>query len=80
MQALEFEKSTIITRLDALRAGKAKKVTAKEREDVEREWKTLTSMAKKREGIAREMWKFIEDQLPDKEMREQLREAFDLDG
>lgn len=80
MQALESEKATIITRLDALRAGKAKKVTAKEREDVEREWKTLTSVAKKREGIAREMWKFIEDQLPDKEMREQLREAFDLDG
>ncbi|KAF2851170.1 homologous-pairing protein-like protein 2 [Plenodomus tracheiphilus IPT5] len=80
INALETERADITARLDALKAGKAKKVTAKEREDVEREWKKYTGLAKKREVIAREMWKFIEDQLPDKEKKEELREAFDLDG
>ncbi|KAH9879980.1 hypothetical protein J1614_002005 [Plenodomus biglobosus] len=80
VHALETEKAEITARLEALKAGKAKKVTAKEREDVEREWKKYTGLARKREGIARDMWKFIEDQLPDREGREALREAFDLDG
>jgi len=80
VHALESEKVAITMRLDALRAGKARKVTAKEREDVEREWRMYTSAAKKRAGIVKEMWMFIEDQLPDKEMKEELREAFDLDG
>ncbi|KAI8939554.1 hypothetical protein NX059_003321 [Plenodomus lindquistii] len=80
VHALETEQAEITARLDSLKVGKAKKVTAKEREDVEKEWKKYTVLAKKREGIAREMWKFIEDQLPDKDKREELREAFDLDG
>lgn len=54
-------------------------MTAKEREDVEKEWKLWTSAAKKRKKIARDLWLFIEDQLPDEETGAQLREAFGLD-
>ena len=80
VQALEAEKAGIDARLQSLRAGHAKKVTVQEREAVEARWKKSVKAARKREKIAGGMWAFISEQLPDKEMREQLREAFDLDG
>lgn len=78
--ALEAEKVQLTARLGALRAGKAKMVTPEEREEVEREWSRFGALARKRGGIARDMWRFIADQVPDAEKREELREAFDLDG
>lgn len=80
VHALESAKSEVLARLESLRAGKAKKVSKQERESVEKEWKKTVAVAKKREKIAGEMWKLIADQLPDDEKREELREAFDLDG
>ncbi|KAF1843896.1 Tat binding protein 1-interacting [Cucurbitaria berberidis CBS 394.84] len=80
VHALESEQVEILARLENLKAGKAKKVTEVERMDVERQWKKGVGVAKRREKIAREMWKLIADQLPDQELREELREAFDLDG
>ncbi|KAH7378812.1 homologous-pairing protein-like protein 2 [Pyrenochaeta sp. MPI-SDFR-AT-0127] len=80
VQALDAERAEMLARLQSLRAGQAKKVTRQEREGVEKEWKRMVVVAKKREKIAGEMWRFIADQLPDPEKREELREAFDLDG
>jgi 26S proteasome regulatory subunit (ATPase 3-interacting protein) len=36
-------------------------------------------VAKRREKIAMEMWKMIEDALPDQQAKEEHREMFDLD-
>ena len=62
-----------------LKAGKAKKVTKTEREDVENEWKRWCSVAKRRTKIVGEMWKIIEDWVGDQERRMELREMFALD-
>ncbi|KAF1830564.1 Tat binding protein 1-interacting [Decorospora gaudefroyi] len=80
VRALESEKADISTRLDALRKGKAKKVSPCEREAVEREWKFRTCLARKRGRIVVEMWRVIGDVLPDGEAREEARERFDLDA
>jgi 26S proteasome regulatory subunit (ATPase 3-interacting protein) len=77
--ALETEKAEIIARLDALKAGKAKKVTKEQREEVEREWKRAGRVAKKREKVAKGMWEYIADQGLEKEQREELRESLGLD-
>ncbi|CAO2656309.1 Nn.00g051120.m01.CDS01 [Neocucurbitaria sp. VM-36] len=79
VHALESNKAEMMARLESLKAGKAKKVTKEEREHVEKDWKRSVGVAKRREKIAGNMWKFIADQLPDQEKREELREAFDLD-
>jgi 26S proteasome regulatory subunit (ATPase 3-interacting protein) len=66
-------------RLESLKAGKAKKVTKEQREEVEKEWKRCGALAKKREKVAKNVWGFIEDQLEGKEQREELRESLGLD-
>lgn len=76
---LEVEKTEILARLDSLKQGKAKKVTQADREQVEREWKKAGVVARKREKVARECWRFIEDRVPEKEAREDLRESLGLD-
>lgn len=80
MHALEAEKTAITARLEGLKAGKAKKVTAEEREEVDKEWKRWRGVAARREKIAGEMWREIVEVVGDEEMRAELREAFDLDG
>ncbi|KAF2707370.1 homologous-pairing protein-like protein 2 [Pleomassaria siparia CBS 279.74] len=77
--ALEAEKPEIVARLESLKAGKTKKVTKQEREDIERGWKEWRVVAKRREKIATEMWKMIEDCLPDKEQKADVRESLGLD-
>lgn len=79
VSSLEHEKSEMLTRLASLKAGSAKKVTATEREAVEKEWKTMSSAARKRERIAREFWGMVEDGTPDVERRAELREGWGLD-
>jgi 26S proteasome regulatory subunit, ATPase 3, interacting protein len=54
-------------------------VTKKERDDVEKGWKTATVASKRREKIAGEMWKIISDFLESAEQREELREQLGLD-
>lgn len=76
---LEAEKAEILTRLESLKQGKAKKVTKEQREEVEREWKKAGRVARKREKLARECWRFIEDRVGDREVREELRERLGLD-
>lgn len=78
MQALEAEKADIAARLDDLRAGKAKKVTKMEREEVEREWKKWRTAARRREKISGELWKLIEG-LVEKGERAEVRESLGLD-
>lgn len=68
-----------MARLDSLKAGKAKKVTKEQREEVEREWKRVGRVAKKREKVAKAMWEYIADQGLEKEQREELRESLGLD-
>jgi 26S proteasome regulatory subunit (ATPase 3-interacting protein) len=77
---MEKEEESITGRLDALKKGKAKKVTAEERVRIEREWKMWGSVARKREKIAGAMWREIEGAIEDREKKEELREMFDLDG
>jgi 26S proteasome regulatory subunit (ATPase 3-interacting protein) len=79
VSALEAEKAGIEKRLTTVKTGKAKKVTVKEREMVEAEWKKWTGVAKRREKIVGEMWKIIEDVVGEKEKREEVREALGLD-
>ncbi|CAN9088613.1 unnamed protein product [Alternaria sp. RS040] len=80
IHTLETERAEIVTRLDGLKKGKAKKITVAEREATEKEWKRSVRVAKIRKKIAMEMWKLIEGQLPDQQTREEHREMFDLDG
>ncbi|KAF2129949.1 TBPIP-domain-containing protein [Dothidotthia symphoricarpi CBS 119687] len=79
VQALDTEKMKILARLDGLKAGKAKKVTQQEREEVEREWIKCGRVARMREKIAVGMWRFIEESVPDRERQEELRESMGLD-
>jgi 26S proteasome regulatory subunit (ATPase 3-interacting protein) len=62
-----------------LKAGKAKKVTQKERDGIEGEWKKWNGVARRRERIVKEMWRLIEDVIVDKEKRGEVREALGLD-
>ncbi|EDU49177.1 conserved hypothetical protein [Pyrenophora tritici-repentis Pt-1C-BFP] len=80
VHALEQEKTQLETRLDALRKGKAKKISREEREGVEMEWKKWGKVAKARERIVKEMWGVIEEGVGDLAVREEMREMFDLDG
>ncbi|USP73201.1 aaa-domain-containing protein [Curvularia clavata] len=80
VSALEKEKEEIEQRLDGLGKGKARLVTAEEREAINMTWKKSIKVAKNREKIVRDMWKIIADNLPDDEVREEHREMFDLDG
>ncbi|KAF2794986.1 Tat binding protein 1-interacting [Melanomma pulvis-pyrius CBS 109.77] len=79
LSTLEAEKAEIFARLETLKAGKAKKVTKNEREETENEWKKWCMVAKRREKIGKEMWKLIEDCLPDTEKKADLRESLGLD-
>ncbi|KAL5121036.1 hypothetical protein ACEQ8H_000885 [Pleosporales sp. CAS-2024a] len=79
VQALEAEKAEITKRLESLKEGKAKKVTKEQREEVEQEWKRVCAVAKRREKVSKDMWGYIEDQVQEKEMREELREMLGLD-
>ncbi|PVI06967.1 TBPIP-domain-containing protein [Periconia macrospinosa] len=79
VQALDAEKQEMSGRLETLRAGKAKKVTKKERDEVEKGWKAAGLAKRRREKIASEMWKLIEDLLESSEQRDELREQLGLD-
>ncbi|EAT78054.1 hypothetical protein SNOG_14514 [Parastagonospora nodorum SN15] len=79
VHALEAEKAEILARLQSLKEGRAKKVTKEQREEVEREWKRACAVAKRRERVCGEVWGYIEDQVPDKEARGELREGLGLD-
>ncbi|KAF2751632.1 Tat binding protein 1-interacting, partial [Sporormia fimetaria CBS 119925] len=77
--ALEAEKADIVGRLETLKTGKAKKVTQKERETIEGEWKKWSGVAKRRQRIVGEVWRLIEEGVPEKDAREELRERLGLD-
>ncbi|KAH7095162.1 Tat binding protein 1-interacting [Paraphoma chrysanthemicola] len=79
VHALEAEKAEISARLESLKAGKAKKVTKEQREQVEKEWKRCVGVARRRERVARECWRFVEDQVQDREKAAELREGMGLD-
>ncbi|KAF2868885.1 Tat binding protein 1-interacting protein-domain-containing protein [Massariosphaeria phaeospora] len=77
--ALEAEQAQIRARLELLKAGKAKKVTKKEMDGVDEEWKKWQGVARRREKVSAEMWRLIEDVLPDREKRGEVRESLGLD-
>ena len=79
MTGLKEEKAEIVRRLETLKAGKAKKVTKKEMDAVDDEMKKWTGVARRREKIVNDMWRLIEDALPDRERREEVRESLGLD-
>lgn len=76
---LEKEKTEIGRRLEVLKVGKAKKVTRKEMQGVDDEVRKWGGAARRRERIVRDMWRLIEDALPDRDGREEVREALGLD-
>ena len=79
VHALESEKAEIMARLESLKLGKAKKVTKEQRGEVEKEWKKCGGVARRRERIASECWRFVEDQVQDREKAAELRECLGLD-
>ncbi|KAF2730254.1 hypothetical protein EJ04DRAFT_445512 [Polyplosphaeria fusca] len=80
VSALEAEKAAITARLESLKRGKVKKVTQKEREDVESEWRKWKGVSARRVKIAGEMWKMVEDAHEgDKEKIAEVREMLGLD-
>ncbi|KAF2001093.1 Tat binding protein 1-interacting [Amniculicola lignicola CBS 123094] len=79
ISSLEKEKCEIEDRLAALKAGKAKKVTKKEREGMEAEWKKWQAVSKRRERIGKDMWSLIEDVVQDGNVRAEIRESLGLD-
>lgn len=79
LSALEHEQTDLTSRLESLRAGHAKKVSAEERENVAREWKLIKGVSARRERIAREFWAMVEDGTEDKAALEDLREGWGLD-
>lgn len=79
ISTLTAEKSSIESRLGALRAGSTKKVTREERERIEKEAKKWGGIRKRREVIARNVWLFISEHV-EGEKKEELWEEFDLGG
>jgi 26S proteasome regulatory subunit (ATPase 3-interacting protein) len=79
VHALEAEKAEIKGRLEILKAGKAKKVTKRERDEVERQWKNWGASARKRQKISGTVWGVIEDVVQEKDKRTELREELGLD-
>ena len=79
ISSLEHEKSEIVTRLESLRAGHSKKVTAEERKKVEKEWKATKEVMGRREKIARVFWEMVEEGTERKETLEELREGWGMD-
>lgn len=81
MQALEAEKAAILARLEGLKAGKAKKVTKRERDEVEGAWEKWGKMARKRAKLSKEVWGYVEACLDDAgpEYKAELRESLGLD-
>jgi len=66
-------------RVESLKAGKAKKVTKRERDEVERQWKSWGASARKRQKIRGTVWGVIEDVVQEKDKRAELREELGLD-
>jgi 26S proteasome regulatory subunit (ATPase 3-interacting protein) len=79
VQTLEEEKLEIVNRLESLKAGKAKKVTKQERDEVEALWKSWGASARKRQKISSSVWGIIEDAVQDKDKRAELKEELGLD-
>jgi 26S proteasome regulatory subunit (ATPase 3-interacting protein) len=79
VQALEAEKTEILGRLESFRKGNAKKVTKRERDEVERQWKNWGTSARKRQKISGSVWGVIEDAVQEKDKRAELREELGLD-
>lgn len=79
VNALEAEKADLESRIVTLKQGTAKTVTKEERDANEVEWKKWKGVCRRREGIVREMWKTIEDVLPEGVDKGELREILGLD-
>ncbi|KAK7192869.1 hypothetical protein PSPO01_00663 [Paraphaeosphaeria sporulosa] len=81
--AMETEKAEIQGRLESLRAGKAKKVTKRERDEVESAWEKWGKMARKRQKLSKEMWEYVDacldDAGQDREQKAEVRESLGLD-
>ncbi|KAF2176364.1 homologous-pairing protein-like protein 2 [Zopfia rhizophila CBS 207.26] len=79
VSTLEAERQDILARLENLKEGNAKKVTKTERDAVDKEWVKWKDVAGRREKISNEMWKLIEDVLPEGVTKGELRESLGLD-
>ena len=77
--SLEQETSEIKTRLESLKAGSAKKVTADERKEVEEEWKKMKGTAGLREKIAKDFFAMVKEGTESAEALEELREGWGMD-
>ncbi|KAF2201885.1 Tat binding protein 1-interacting [Delitschia confertaspora ATCC 74209] len=79
ISTLETEKAEITERLKTLKEGKAKKVTSGEKNRIEKEWKMWKGIAGRREKIVKEVWRVIEDVLPEGMEKGEVRENLGLD-
>ncbi|KAF9701226.1 hypothetical protein EKO04_000867 [Ascochyta lentis] len=76
--SLEHEKTEVVTRLESLRAGHAKKVTAEERVKVEKDWKIVRGVMGRREKIAKDFWAMVKEGTEGAEALEELREGWGM--
>jgi 26S proteasome regulatory subunit (ATPase 3-interacting protein) len=78
ISSLEHEKSGIVTRLESLKAGSAKKVTTEEREEVEKGCKKMKGIMERREKIAGEFFAMVKEGTEGAEALEELREGWGM--
>jgi 26S proteasome regulatory subunit (ATPase 3-interacting protein) len=69
---LERRKAELVARLEPLRAGTVKPVSADERDKAEREFKMWRTRAATRKKIAMELWEMLTEELPDGMSKEDM--------
>jgi 26S proteasome regulatory subunit (ATPase 3-interacting protein) len=69
---LESEKQEALCRLDSLRAGTVKPVSAQEQDEVEKAWKGWVKKANSRKKICMELWDFCTEEMEEGQTKQDL--------
>ncbi len=69
---LESEKQEARCRLDPLRAGTVKPVSAQEQDEVEKAWKEWVKKANSRKKICMELWDFCTEEMEEGQTKQDL--------
>ena len=70
--ALDLEKAEIVGRLELLRSGNVKPVSAEEKEEAEEMWRVWSKKALSRKKICMEMWKYVTEEMPEGKTKGEL--------
>ncbi|MCJ1399340.1 hypothetical protein MMC11_002542 [Xylographa trunciseda] len=78
--AAEAQKTDILSRLNPLRSGSAKPVSAQEKAEVDQAWRLWNSQANTRKKICMEVWAVVTEEMPEGKTKEELWEECGLEG